>query len=93
MHAVQGLNPGGHKEYILHFLGEHDVGPWFGWFVAFSLGTLLISAGNTALNDLISIQFLMAVDKELPLSLRKLNSHGVPIIPLMVTTILPIAVF
>ena len=92
MHAIQGLHPGDHKEDMLRFLGEHYVGPWFGWFVAFYLGTLLISAGNTALNDLISIQFLMAVDKELPLSLRKLNRHGVPMIPLVVTTILPIAV-
>jgi amino acid transporter/nucleotide-binding universal stress UspA family protein len=92
MHAIQGLSPGDHKEDMLRFLGEHYVGPWFGWFVAFSLGTLLISAGNTALNDLISIQFLMAVDKELPLSLRKLNKHGVPIIPLVITTILPITV-
>jgi amino acid transporter len=92
MHAIHGLNPGDHKEDMLRFLGEHYVGAWFGWFVAFSLGTLLISAGNTALNGLISIQFLMAVDKELPLSLRKLNRHGVPIIPLVVTTILPITV-
>jgi amino acid transporter len=92
MHAVQGLNPGDHKEDMLRFLGEHYVGAWFGWFVAFSLGTLLISAGNTAFNGLISIQFLMAVDKELPLSLRKLNHHGVPIVPLLVTTILPIIV-
>jgi amino acid transporter/nucleotide-binding universal stress UspA family protein len=92
MHAVQGLNPGDHKEDMLRFLGEHYVGQWFGWFVAFSLGTLLISAGNTALNDLISIQFLMAVDKELPLSLRRLNRHGVPVLPLVVTTILPITV-
>jgi amino acid transporter len=92
MHAIQGLSPGDHKEDMLRFLGEHYVGQWFGWFVAFSLGTLLISAGNTALNDLISIQFLMAVDKELPLSLRRLNRHGVPMIPLVVTTILPITV-
>jgi len=92
MHAVQGLNPGDHKEDMLRFLGEHYVGAWFGWFVAFSLGTLLISAGNTALNGLISIQFLMSVDKELPLSLRKLNRHGVPMIPLVVTMILPIIV-
>jgi amino acid transporter len=92
MHAIQGLSPGDHREDMLRFLGEHYVGPWFGWFVAFSLGILLISAGNTALNDLISIQFLMAVDKELPLSLRKLNRHGVPIIPLLVTTLLPITV-
>lgn len=92
MHAIQGLVPGDHKEDMLRFLGEHYVGPWFGWFVAFSLGILLISAGNTALNDLISIQFLMAVDKELPLSLRKLNRHGVPILPLIVTTVIPITV-
>jgi len=92
MHAIQGLNPGDHREDMLRFLGEHYVGAWFGWFVAFSLGILLISAGNTALNDLISIQFLMAVDKELPLSLRRLNNHGVPIIPLIITTAIPIAV-
>ncbi len=92
MHAINGLVPGDHKEDMLRFLGEHYVGPWFGWFVAISLGILLISAGNTALNGLISIQFLMAVDKELPSSLRKLNRHGVPIIPLIVTTVIPITV-
>lgn len=92
MHAVQGLIPGDHRDDMLRFLGEHYVGQWFGWFVAFSLGTLLISAGNTALNGLISIQFLMSVDKELPLSLRRLNRHGVPIVPLLVTVILPIIV-
>ncbi|MBN1398277.1 MAG: universal stress protein [Bacteroidetes bacterium] len=92
MHAVQGLNPGDHREDMLRFLGEHYVGQWFGWFVAFSLGTLLISAGNTALNGLISIQFLMSIDKELPSSLRKLNRNGVPVIPLLVTVILPVCV-
>ncbi|HVN49090.1 MAG TPA: universal stress protein [Bacteroidota bacterium] len=92
MHAIQGLVPGDHLEDMLRFLGEHYVGVWFGWFVAFSLGILLISAGNTALNDLISIQFLMAVDKELPSSLRKLNRHGVPIFPLVITTLAPITV-
>ncbi len=92
MLAVQNLKPGDHLEDMLRFLGEHYVGHWFGWFVALSLGTLLISAGNTALNDLISIQFLMSVDKELPSSLRRLNRHGVPVIPLMVTTLVPIVV-
>lgn len=92
MHAISGLNPGDHREDMLRFLGEHYVGKWFGWFVAFSLGTLLISAGNTALNDLISIQFLMSVDKELPLSLRRLNKYGVPIIPLIISVIVPIIV-
>jgi nucleotide-binding universal stress UspA family protein len=92
MLAVQGLNPGDHLEDMLRFLGEHYVGHWFGWFVALSLGVLLISAGNTALNGLISIQFLMSVDKELPSSLRRLNRHGVPIIPLIATTSIPIVV-
>ncbi|MBF8295384.1 MAG: Universal stress protein, partial [Bacteroidetes bacterium] len=92
MLAVPGLNPGDHIESMVRFLGEHYVGPWFGWFVALSLGILLISAGNTALNGLISVQFLMSVDKELPSSLRILNRHGVPIVPLAVATLVPIVV-
>ncbi|MBM4161280.1 MAG: amino acid permease [Ignavibacteria bacterium] len=92
MLAVQGLKPGNYLEDMLRFLGEHYVGHWFGWIVALSLGVLLISAGNTALNGLISIQFLMAVDKELPSPLRRLNRYGVPILPLVVTTAAPIIV-
>ena len=92
MLAVQGLTPGDHLEDMIRFLGEHYVGQWFGWVVAASLGVLLISAGNTALNGLISVQFLMSVDKELPSSLRILNSHGVPIIPLLISTGVPIVV-
>jgi L-asparagine transporter-like permease/nucleotide-binding universal stress UspA family protein len=92
MHAVQGLVPGDHRDDMLRFLGEHYVGPWFGIVVALSLGVLLISAGNTAINDLISIQFLMSVDKELPGFLRKLNRHGVPIWPLIIATSIPIIV-
>jgi len=92
MLAIQGLTPGDHLEDMIRFLGEHYVGQWFGWVVAASLGVLLISAGNTALNGLISVQFLMSVDKELPSSLRFLNSHGVPIVPLLVSTGIPIIV-
>jgi amino acid transporter len=92
MLAVQGLQPGDHLEDMIRFLGEHYVGEWFGWVVAASLGVLLISAGNTALNGLISVQFLMSVDTELPASLRILNKHGVPIVPLLVSTGIPIIV-
>jgi amino acid transporter len=92
MLAVQGLKPGDYLENMLRFLGEHYVGQWFGWIVAGSLGILLLSAGNTALNDLISIQFLMSVDRELPSSLRILNRHGVPIVPLVLATGVPIFV-
>ena len=92
MLAVQGLKPGDHLEDMVRFLGEHYVGQWFGWFIALSLGVLLVSAGNTALNGLISVQFLMSVDRELPSSLRILNRHGVPIVPLVVATGAPILV-
>lgn len=90
MHAVPGLT--GHTEDMVRFLGEYYIGGWFGWVVAISLGLLLISAGNTALNGLISVQFLMAVDKELPISLRRLNRYGAPIIPLLVGTLAPVIV-
>lgn len=92
MLAIQGLNTGDHLEDMVRFLGEHYVGAWFGWVVAASLGVLLISAGNTALNGLISVQFLMSVDRELPQSLRILNRHGVPILPLFLATGIPIVV-
>ena len=92
MLAVKGLTPGDHLEDMVRFLGEHYVGDWFGWVVALSLGVLLISAGNTALNGLISVQFLMSVDKELPSLLRVLNRHGVPILPLILSTATTIAV-
>ncbi len=90
MHAIPQLT--GHTEDMVRFLGEHYVGEWFGWIVAIALGLLLISAGNTALNGLISVQFLMSVDNELPSSLRRLNNHGVPLIPLIVATLAPIIV-
>lgn len=90
MHAVPNLT--NHTEDMVRFLGEHYIGSWFGWVVAFSLGFLLISAGNTALNGLVGIQFLMSVDKELPSSLRRLNRYGVPVIPLVIATLAPVVI-
>lgn len=90
MHAVPELE--GRTEDMVRFLGEYYVGPWFGWIVAGSLGLLLISAGNTAMNGLVSVQFLMSLDDELPASLRRLNRHGVPIVPLAIATAAPIVV-
>lgn len=92
MLAIPNLDPSAHKEDMLRFLGEFYIGDWFGHIVGIVLGFLLISAGNTAINDLISIQFLMSVDRELPRPLRLLNKFGVPIIPLVVATLIPITV-
>jgi len=90
MHAVPNLQ--GRTEDMLRFLGEHYVGEWFGWVIGGALGLLLLSAGNTAMNALVNIQFLMAVDKELPQPLRRLNRYGMPIIPLLIATAAPVIV-
>ncbi|MBI5019979.1 MAG: amino acid permease [Ignavibacteriales bacterium] len=92
MNAVPDLSRTEHKEEMIRFLGSVYVGNWFGPIIGFVLGFLLISAGNTAINALTSIQFLMSVDGELPIGLRKLNKYGVPIYPLMISTLLPIIV-
>ncbi|HLF13454.1 MAG TPA: hypothetical protein VI932_01015, partial [Bacteroidota bacterium] len=81
-----------HIEYMLRFLGEHYVGVWFGPVVGLALGFLLISAGNTAINALMSLQFLMSADRELPSGLRKLNRYGVPYNALGVAVALPVIV-
>ncbi len=90
MYAIPGLS--GRTEDMVRHLGEYYIGDWFGWIVAASLGLLLLSAGNTAMNGLVSIQFLMSVDGELPPVLRKLNAHGVPVVPLIIAVIAPITV-
>ncbi|HTK80996.1 MAG TPA: universal stress protein [Bacteroidota bacterium] len=92
MLAIPNLDPVAHKEDMIRFLGESYIGSWFGHVIGIVLGFLLISAGNTAINDLISIQFLMSVDGELPRSLRMLNRYGVPVVPLVVGTLIPVFV-
>ncbi len=92
MLAVPNLNPADHKEDMIRFLGDHYLGKGFGFLVGGVLGFLLISAGNTAISALISMQFLMSVDGELPRAQRRLNRHGVPVFPLIVATSVPIIV-
>src|SRR5204862_6089008 len=47
---------------------------------------------NTALSALIGLVFMMARDGEMPRSFTKLNIHGVPWLPLVISLILPAAV-
>ncbi len=92
MLAIPDMDRSAHKEEMIRFLGETYIGHWFGPIIGVVLGFLLVSAGNTAINDLTSVQFLMAVDGELPGKLRKLNKYGVPIFPLIIATLVPIIV-
>jgi amino acid transporter len=89
-----------HKEDMLRFLAE-VYGAMAGGLVAGHVlsvvvgvvfGLLLLSAVNTAVVALIGVVYMMAQDGEMPRPMAKLNSHGVPKIPLIVAVALPILV-
>ncbi|MBI2950978.1 amino acid permease, partial [bacterium] len=90
MHAVPNLS--GHTEDMLKYLGEYYVGPWFGQVVGVVFAILLLSAANTAIIGLVSILYLMSHDGEMPRPFRRLNRYGVPLIPLIVATAMPVLV-
>jgi hypothetical protein len=50
---------------------------------------LLLSATNTAITDMISVQYLMARDGELPPQMQSLNRFGVPWLPAYIAAAVP----
>src|SRR6266513_1361107 len=91
--------PGAHgvRDYMLRYMGEIFVGGAlgpalghaFGIIVSIVFALLLLSATNTAIVDLIMIQFLMARDRELPAIFQRLNKWGVPSAGMLLATIVP----
>ena len=89
-----------HKEDMLRFLaqvyggmvGGLAVGQALSIIVAIVFGLLLLSAVNTAVVALIGVVYMMAQDGEMPRPLARLNSHGVPRIPLIAAVAIPILV-
>jgi amino acid transporter/nucleotide-binding universal stress UspA family protein len=87
----------GVRDYMLRYMGEVFVGGAlgpalghvFGIIVSIVFGLLLLSAVNTAIVDLITIQFLMARDRELPGIFQRLNQWGVPSVGMLLATIVP----
>ena len=67
-------------------------GKAFGIATAIIVAFLLISAVNTAISALIGLLYLLARDGEMPRPFTKLNSHGVPWMPIIISTALPILV-
>ncbi len=67
-------------------------GVFFGLFVGIVVGLLLLSAVNTALSALIGLFYMMARDGEMPRTFNRLNSFGVPWIPLGLAVLLPLSV-
>jgi len=92
MLAIFPINRDGHLEDMLAFLTGHYVGAWGEYAVRIIGGLLLVSAGNTAISGMISIQYLMARDGELPAPMVRLNRFGVPWIPAMIAAGVPILV-
>lgn len=90
MNAIPGLT--NHTEDMLRVLGTHYIGPWYGSLISLAFGFLLLSAANTAIGDLVSIQFAMAKDRELPAVFGRLNRFGMPAVALVVATAVPILV-
>ena len=89
----------GVRDYMLRHMGQQfvggvfgpHVGQVFGWVVAGVFGLLLLSAVNTAIGGLITVQFLMARDGEMPPVFKRLNSYGVPKIGTIIATLIPAA--
>src|SRR5438477_9232620 len=87
----------GVRDYMLRYMGESfvggalgsGIGHAFGIAVSIVFALLLLSAVNTAIVDLITIQFLMARDRELPNLFQHLNKWGVPSAGMMIATIVP----
>jgi len=82
--------------FVAEYFGSQMFGHWFGnlfgWVVGIVFFLLLLSAANTAIVAMIGLLYMMARDEEMPRQFKKLNSHGVPLIPLVVSVVLPILV-
>ncbi len=91
---LKGVDANG-KETFLHTgdmlkqIAIHYVGPGFAAVASVVFAALLLSAVNTALADLVSIQFMLSRDKELPHALAGLNRFGMPVLPLAIGTAIP----
>ncbi len=89
----------GVRDYMLRYMGQVFVGgaitPAIGHLFAVAVSIvfafLLLSASNTAIVDLIAIQFLMSRDRELPKIFQALNKWGVPNAATLLATLVPMA--
>ncbi len=81
-----------HTDDMLKVIAEYFVGAKFAAVASVVFALLLLSAVNTALADLVSIQFMLSRDKELPAAFHGLNRYGMPVLPLAIGAIVPAVV-
>ena len=85
------------NEDMLRFMGEQfgaatfgaGFGIVFGWIVGLVFLLLLLSAANTAIVAMVGLLYMTARDGEMPRQFKRLNKHGVPLLPLAIAVGLP----
>ncbi len=77
---------------VLRVMASDFVDRPFGWICGIVFGLLLISAVNTAIGAMMSIQYTMSRDNELPRFLSRLNMFGVPWLALIPAVIVPVLI-
>lgn len=82
----------GLRDHMVKTLAESYVGGWFANVASIFFGLLLISAANTAIGGMISVQYILGRDKELPKVFTSLNRFGVPTMGLLTAVLAPIVV-
>jgi amino acid transporter/nucleotide-binding universal stress UspA family protein len=88
------------SEDMVRFVGEqyatlafgHHFGHVFGVIAGVVIGFMLFSAVNTAITALIGLGYMLSRDGEMPRSFARLNAHGVPWVPLVISVTLPVLV-
>ena len=90
MNAIPNLE--NHTEDMLRVLGAYYVSPWFGQVIAVLFALLLLSATNSAINGMVSIQFSLAKDREMPWFFANLNRFGMPWLGLIMAVGIPVLV-
>jgi amino acid transporter len=88
MMAIYPMDRSQHVNDMLAFLTSYYVGPWGEWPVRIIGGLLLLSAGNTAINAMASIIYVVSRDGELPAVFQIINRFGAP----WVATVLAVGV-
>jgi nucleotide-binding universal stress UspA family protein len=74
------------RDTMVKVIAAELVNPTFALIAAAVFGLLLMSAVNTAIADMISVQYAMARDGELPHAFTGLNAFGVPWLGLVTAT-------
>ncbi len=73
-----------YRDTILSVMATGFVANWFSMIASFVFAMLLLSAVNTAIAGMISVQYVMAQDEEMPPAFLRLNAFGVPWIAIIV---------